>query len=609
MQYSYSRVSLFNQCPYHFKLRYIDSLAEIPNYEANSPLIIGNALHKGIETNKDTMIKHYYDSYPIITDEIVNEAIKLEGMLPKVNEFLASNFPGCELIHEYKIDEPEYVGYVDLIVKCPDGQCLVIDFKYSNNIDSYRESEQLHIYKYFLEKAGFKIKKLGYLFVGKTNIRQKKTESLHQFRVRLMQTVKNAKVTFIDIQFDKSKVDSFFNQISDIEQATFYERNPNDDCFSCAAINAKKQGRYTTLTPPEYLEAIQDENGEIEMILPEMKRRNIEKVEKRVIWIYGAPFTGKTTFANDFPNPLMLNTDGNIKFVDAPFYDIANEVQTTGRITKTILAWDKLKDAIFELEKGENEFKTIVLDLLEDTYESCRLYMYEKLGIEHESDDSFRAWDKVRTEFLSTMKRLVHLPYENIILISHEDTSKDITKKGGDKTTAIKPNLADKPALKIAGMVDIVARVVANDDERKIVFKSKDYVFGGGRIKNLPADEINLDYEELIELYDAANKGLKKRKSVEKKEVADFDPDEEPTATKRKRRKKADVDTTEDEETPPGETTTMETLPGEDEPTEMKIADTEEPPKRKRRERKPKTEDEPVEEEKATRRRRRRESK
>lgn len=125
----------------------------------------------------------------------------------------------------------------------------------------------------------------------------------------------------------------------------------------------------------------------------------------------------------------MLNTDGNIKFVDAPYIRIRDEVKVEGRQTKRTLAWDVFKDTISELEKKENTFKTIVVDLLEDLYEHCRLYMYQQMGITHESDDSFRAWDKVRGEFLNTLKRLMNLDYENIILISHEDTSKDITKR------------------------------------------------------------------------------------------------------------------------------------------------------------------------------------
>lgn len=68
--------------------------------------------------------------------------------------------------------------------------------------------------------------------------------------------------------------------------------------------------------------------------------------------------------------------------------------------------------------------------------------MYDQMGT-HESDDSFRAWDKVRTvEFLSTLKRLMALDYENIIPISHEDTSKDITKKVGIKSYSNQTKLA-----------------------------------------------------------------------------------------------------------------------------------------------------------------------
>lgn len=239
-------------------------------------------------------------------------------------------------------------------------------------------------------------------------------------------------------------------------------------------------------------------------MLPSSERRQIDSVKKKELWLYGAPFTGKTYFANKFPKPLMLNTDGNIKFVDAPYVAIKNEVTMDGRITKTKLAWVVFKDIIGELEKNQNDFETIIVDLLEDTYEHCRLYIYEKLGIEHESDNSFKAWDMVRTEFLSTLKRLINLDY-NIVLISHEDTSKDITKKTGDKITRIAPNIQEKTANKIAGMVDIVARVVGEDDERFLSFKTSEVEFGGGRL-TLNVKKISLDYEEFIKIYDAVQK-------------------------------------------------------------------------------------------------------
>jgi len=162
--------------------------------------------------------------------------------------------------------------------------------------------------------------------------------------------------------------------------------------------------------------------------------------------------------------------------------------------------------------------------------------MYDQLGITHESDDSFRAWDKVRTEYLSTIKRLMNLNYENIILISHEDTSKDIMKKSGDKITSIKPNLGDKPALKIAGMVDLVARVVADDNNRVISFKTNEVIFGGGRL-NVQVNEIPCEYEELMKVYDEANSGTTPSAKVQetskpKRNGRSVESNSEPTETK-----------------------------------------------------------------------------
>ena len=225
-------------------------------------------------------------------------------------------------------------------------------------------------------------------------------------------------------------------------------------------------------------------------MLPKNEKRNVNKLSQIKIWIYGAPFSGKTTLANNFPDALMLNTDGNINSFNSPYVRIRDELD--GR--QTIKAWVIFKRTIEELKQGST-YKTIVVDLVEDVYEYCRLYCYEKLGIEHESDNSFKAYDYVRNEFLNAMKSLVNLNY-NIVLISHEDTSKDITKRSGDKITAIKPNITEKLANKLAGMVDLVGRVT----NRQLSFYSDEVVFGGGRIK-LNKTEIPLDFNALIELY------------------------------------------------------------------------------------------------------------
>ena len=244
------------------------------------------------------------------------------------------------------------------------------------------------------------------------------------------------------------------------------------------------------------------------MNLPKNERVASNATTKRKMWIYGSPFSGKTHLANEFPDLLLLSTDGNYRHLDGgipPHIDIVDQVEVVGRITKRTLAWQVLKDAIEELEKNQNDFKTICLDLVEDTYEHCRLYMYDKLGITHEGDDPYKAWDKVRTEFLSTIKRFFALNYENLIIISHEDTSKDVTRKSGDKITSIKPNLQDKPALKLSGMVDIVMRTIAEDEKYTIEFKKSEVIFGGGRL-SIDTTSIPNTFKDLVKVYDAADK-------------------------------------------------------------------------------------------------------
>ena len=501
-------------------MRYLEGITTIPATEPDNPLILGQAVHTGIEKSLEEAIREYCFSFPIITDEHINEIIKFETMIPLAKTAIP---PGGKF--EVEIKDDDFHGFIDYLVpvemdlqgkdeicddckqcdscswsysgRCPKGKFSVpsdnlfdlYDFKYSNNVSGYKQSGQLHEYKYFFEKnnPGKKIRNMFFVFIPKVTIRQKKTETLLEFRQRLKEALSGVEVKVVQIEFNIEKVIEFLFGIKAVNEETEF---PQEKSYLC---------RYCEFQ--EYCE----KGWNYFMKLPENKRRNIEAVEKRVLWIYGVPFCGKTTFANAFPDPLMLNTDGNIKFVDAPYIRIKDEVKVEGRQTKRTLAWELFKDTISELEKKENSFRTIIVDLLEDLYEHCRLYMYQQMGITHESDDSFRAWDKVRGEFLNTLKRLMNLDYENIILISHEDTSKDITRKGGDKITAIKPNLQEKVANKVAGMVDVVARIVADGDARTFSFKSNEVIFGGGRLK-VNAKDIPLDVDALFAVYDEANK-------------------------------------------------------------------------------------------------------
>lgn len=455
-------------------------------------MLLGTALHTGIEQDAETAIQEYFYSFPVISDEHITEAMKLEFQIERARAIIS---PGED---EVLISCKEFKGFIDRLVPIAEMKSTGVmfydlyDFKYSNNEKKYMDSRQLHLYKYYFEKTnpGKKIRTMYFLFVPKNSSKRKENEDLFSFRKRLLEELKKTAPKIVEVPFDYSKVIEHHELFESALQESNFEVNEGWLCRYC-----------------EYAEYCL--KGKDYMILPSSERRNISTTTKRKIWIYGAAFSGKTTMLDDAPNPLNLNTDGNVQFVTMPFIPIKDEVKVEGRITKRKMAWEVFKEAIAELEKGQNDFKTVIVDLLEDTREACRVYMYDQLKIQHESDSGFgKGWDIIKTEYLSTMRRFFNLNYENLIVVSHEDVSKDITKKDGQNITRIAPNIQDAVANKIAGMVDIVARVVVEDDgTRTLNFKANEVVFGGGRLKGVKQTTIPLSWEALMKVYDEANSG------------------------------------------------------------------------------------------------------
>lgn len=472
--YGYSAVSTFEQCPFRYKCQYVDGLRTIPSDDPANALIIGTALHRGIETDVDTAIWEYFNTFPVISDQHIDEEIKLRYLIPKVKEVIP------EGIHEVQVVDTNFIGTLDLLVPMGSDEFDLYDFKYINpkNQDRYMESRQLHLYKYYWEKTnpGKQIRNMYFVFVPKVQIRQKRTETLFQFRQRLCDTLECVQPFVQQIKYNPDKVIAHLELTQDIMTRKDYPKNPTRLCDWCEYKNYCK--------------------GDLIDMLPTTNDVPITIGDHKKIWVYGEPFSGKTHLAAEAPKPILeLNTDNNLKLYTMPRLQIMDTKD--GR--QTIPAWKVFKDAVDELEAG-SEFKTIVLDLTEDIFDYARKYVCDERHWEHESDDSFKAYEITRSEFLRVIRKLVNLPY-NIILISHQDISKDITKRSGDKVTKIKPNIADKVANKLAGLVDIVVRTIKVDDEYTISTKTSDVIFGGGRLTGIRAVEVPSTWESIEEMY------------------------------------------------------------------------------------------------------------
>lgn len=507
MQMSHSRISTFKQCPYRFKLKYVDGLKTLPSDDPHDALYLGTAVHTAIEKGIDEAVEGYFNNFNIcgeshfLQEYVIRQTMK-DVILPD-GEF------------EVKIDHPDFQGYIDLLVPVGEGEYDMYDFKYSNNIDHYMESAQLHLYKYFYElTTGNKIRSMFFLFIEKVSARPKKGESFHETMKRLQAATEkvDGRLEFID--YNPNKVIDYLIDVKHVVEATDYPKVETHLCRWC-----------------EYNKFCQ--KGEDYMILPSIENVPVNMEQYKKIWVYGEPFSGKTHLASEAPAPVLeLNTDGNVKHYTMPRLTIKDSVVSTGRSTTKKFGWETFVEAINELEAG-SEFKTIVVDLLDDVYDSCRAYMCDKKGWEHESDDSFKAYDIVRNEFLRTMKRLLNLQY-NVILISHEDKSKDITRRSGDKVTQIKPNIPEKVAIKLAGMVDLVIRTEKDHDEYIISTKTNNVIFGGGRLGITKAVEVENSWDSIDELY-SMNKSSKgeiepvKQENTDSEAVSEGEPTSEET--------------------------------------------------------------------------------
>lgn len=497
------------------------------------------------------MLKEFYNAFPLVTNDVINEAIKLEHNLEKAKEWLSdfnnsfSFTGGYVFIHEYEINKPEFIGFVDLIVKRKGtNDIAIIDFKYSNAIEKYKESPQLQIYKYYLEQEGYNVIAMGYLFLPKTSIRQKKDEDLIQFRKRLNVTMRKLKTTCLKIEPQEMEIIYFLNECKEIKEAiqekTFnWIKNPNDECFACNPRFA-----------PEYLEQLRDDKGELIMTLPKNIRREKKIDERPDFWIYGDSYVGKSTFVDKFDDLLFLNTDGNTDNTTSPVINIKDEVVKEGRITKRTFAWEQFLNVVSELETDKDSgFKAIAIDLFEDLREHCRIYVFDKNGWEHESDGGYgKGWTMVKTEFNNAIKRLKNLGYQ-IIYISKEVKS-ETTLKGGAVRTNFIPNIDDKTANFTTGTVDLTIRAFMNSDGVRLLQLSKQRnVFGGGRF-NFLNDTCELSKDEFIqELINA-------QKASHAKITAKIKPIKEEIKEDKSVKQTVKEETKGTEEVPPGETIT-----------------------------------------------------
>ena len=188
--------------------------------------------------------------------------------------------------------------------------------------------------------------------------------------------------------------------------------------------------------------------------LPKPKKLE-PKAQPHNFFIWGAPMSGKSYFASFFPNPIVLNTDGNSEQGTAPGFQIRNLRDKNSNPTQ--LVTKQMDDIILALQnqaQGEDAFKTVVVDVIDDIIVMLEQAICWDNGVKSLGDIPYgKGYALFNTALQQLVMDLKALPM-NIIYISREIS---ITDENTGATT-YHPSLKTKYFNIVNGNCDVEIR-------------------------------------------------------------------------------------------------------------------------------------------------------
>jgi hypothetical protein len=240
-------------------------------------------------------------------------------------------------------------------------------------------------------------------------------------------------------------------------------------------------------------------------MLPTEKTKPSDDPMSYSILLYGQTKAGKSTFASKADRAIFLATEPGLNALSVFKVDIDS--------------WPRFLAVCKELATTEHEFKTIVIDTVDNAYDFCLEHVCSTLKddagnqVTHPADLGYgKGWKAVNSEFKRILTKLAALP-QGLILISHSKVEEVKTRTG--KYDRIVPTLGSGPRKILLGLMDLVLMVevdaVKGEDgtmtHRRIIHtKPTSNYDAGDRTGKLP-DEIPLDYDVFNDAFKTATKG------------------------------------------------------------------------------------------------------
>jgi len=139
-------------------------------------------------------------------------------------------------------------------------------------------------------------------------------------------------------------------------------------------------------------------------------------LEGQTILLYGRPKAGKTTLVNEFEAPLFLATEAGHRHIKCEKFNLHK--------------WSDFLEACAFVGEGKHEYKTIVIDTIDNLVDMCSEVVCKDLGITSPGDlDGGKGYIEITKELKRVVKKLTDLDY-TIVFISHCVREQIKTSKG-----------------------------------------------------------------------------------------------------------------------------------------------------------------------------------
>ncbi len=239
--------------------------------------------------------------------------------------------------------------------------------------------------------------------------------------------------------------------------------------------------------------------------IPNTPRKPQRSIDNSMIWLYGEPKIGKTTFASKFPGAWFISTEPGQAFVETREPVIINDWE------------DFLEFCLFISETRPEKFgdgtpiNTLVIDTYDQLFKMCQNSISHELGVIDLAEIAHgKGWGRLTMEFERVMTKFLKFPY-TIVCISHVRVKEIKTR--GRKVHLIEPHvgaagmrwgISQADLIIYAHMHEMFERdsdgqAIDITEQRAMMLQPSAGIVAGGRMSNiLPLEPIPLDYDSFM---------------------------------------------------------------------------------------------------------------